>query len=361
MERKMRRGIVPNPTSDGSRRGVLLFLLLPALLLAASEGEASGPLSRVDTIPCHRAVPECRELVALGGGQSLPVFRTHPLSETNPSVVRAVIVVHGDNRNAHFAFETMFLAASWARVQDSTLIVSPHFQLASDGPGSNDATWTSRGWKRGTESNRLVPDGPTVSSYAAVDRIIRTLGDSTRFPNLGAVVVAGHSAGGQYVHRFAATSPVEDELPHLRFRYVVANPSTYLYIGPERATGDVGGFEIPDQRRCPDYDEWHYGLRNRAPYALRLTEEQLRDRLLNRDVLYLVGTGDVGTEALDMVCGAMLQGERRYHRGLNFFAYLNAFFPQHEHRLFEVPDVGHSSEGIYISAMGLESLFGRLH
>jgi hypothetical protein len=91
------------------------------------------------------------------------------------------------------------------------------------------------------ESNRLVPDGPTVSSYAAVDRIIRILGDSTRFPNLEAVVVAGHAAGGQYVHRFAATSPVEDELPHLRFRYIVANPSTYLYLGPERPAGDGRG------------------------------------------------------------------------------------------------------------------------
>jgi pimeloyl-ACP methyl ester carboxylesterase len=357
----MSRGTVPNPASGGRRRGVLLSLLLPALLLAASKSEASEPLSRVDTVPCRRAVPECRELVALGGGQFLPVFRTHPLSETNPSVVRAVIVVHGDNRNAHFAFETMFLAASWARVQDSTLIVSPHFQLAGVGPGPSEATWTSRGWKRGSESNRLVPDGTTVSSYAAVDRIVRILGDSTRFPNLEAIVVAGHSAGGQYAHRFAATSPVEDELPYLRFRYVVANPSTYLYIGPERPTGDGRGFEIPDQRRCSDYDEWHYGLKNRAPYAVRLTEEQIRDRLLNRDVIYLVGTGDVGTDALDMVCGAMLQGERRYQRGLNLFAYLNAFFPQHKHRLFEVPNVGHSSEGIYLSAMGLESLFGRLH
>jgi hypothetical protein len=77
-------------------------------------------------------------------------------------------------------------------------------------------------------------------------------------------------------------------------------------------------------------------------------------------VIYLVGTRDVGTQALDRVCGAMLQGGRRYHRGLSLFAYLNAFFPQHRHRLFEVPDVGHSSEGIYVSAIGRESLFGRL-
>jgi hypothetical protein len=190
-----------------------------------------------------------------------------------------------------------------------------------------------------------------------VDQLLRILGDSVQFPKLETVVVTGHSAGGQYTHRFAATSPVQEELTHLRFRYIVANPSTYLYIGPERATAGGGGFELPDRSACPDYNEWHYGFEERNPYALRLSEDGIRSRLLGRDVVYLVGTADLGTSSLDMSCGAMLQGERRYWRGLRLFAFLNTFFPLHPHQLFEVPGVAHSSRGVYTSSIGGLILF----
>jgi pimeloyl-ACP methyl ester carboxylesterase len=272
-------------------------------------------------------------------------------------VVRAVVVVHGAGRNPGYYFEMMVLAASWAGFRNGTLIISPHFQTRGDGPGSGEATWTTNGWKRGDESDPLVPSGGTVSSYGAVDRVLRLLGDSLRFPKLETVVVTGHSAGGQYTHRFAATSPVEEEISHLRFRYIVANPSTYLYIGPERRSARGEGFEVPDRSACPTYNRWHYGFEDRNPYALRLSEEGIRARLLGRDVIYLVGTADVGTAALDMSCGAMLQGERRYPRGLNLFAFLNTFFPGHPHQLFEIPGVAHSSQGMYTSPKGGEVLF----
>ena len=73
-----------------------------------------------------------------------------------------------------------------------------------------------------------------IGSYEAVDGVLGQLGNVNHFPNLTKVVVTGHSAGGQYTHRFAAGSRAEDLLPHLQFRYIVANPSTFLYLGPER-------------------------------------------------------------------------------------------------------------------------------
>ena len=49
----------------------------------------------------------------------------------------------------------------------------------------------------------------------------------------------GHSAGGQFTNRYAAGGAAEAMLaptrPDLAFRYVVANPSSYLYFSAERA------------------------------------------------------------------------------------------------------------------------------
>ncbi|MFC1662152.1 alpha/beta hydrolase, partial [Gemmatimonadota bacterium] len=219
-------------------------------------------------------------------------------------------------------------------------------------------TWTSNGWKRGDPSSSGHGSSEPVSSYGAVDRILETLGDSLRFPKLSRVVVTGHSAGGQYTHRFAAGSRVEEGLPHLRFRYVVANPSTYLYLGPERAGIGGGGFGLPDRGACPDYNSWHYGLEELNPYMQAMSLSEIRDRLVRRDVLYLVGDRDTGSDMLDMSCGAMLQGPNRYFRGLTLFAYMDTFYPTHGHDIHEVAGIGHSSRGVYTSAVGRAVLFG---
>lgn len=137
---------------------------------------------------------------------------------------------------------------------------------------------------------------------------------------------------------------------------MAVNPSTYLYLGPERASAE-GGFQIPDREACPDYNEWHYGLEDRNSYALRLTEEGTRDRLVSRDVVYMVGTADTGEAALDMTCGAMLQGEHRYARGLTLSQYMNAFYPENDHGLVEVAGVAHSSTLMYQSGKGRQVLF----
>jgi hypothetical protein len=136
----------------------------------------------------------------------------------------------------------------------------------------------------------------------------------------------------------------------------VANPSTYLYLRPERAT--EGGFALPDRGACPTYNTWHYGLEGRNSYASVLSEDGIRERLTARDVVYLVGTEDVGSSMLDVSCGAMLQGPNRFTRGVTLFSYLEAFFPQHQSQLFVVPGVAHSSSGIYNSAEGQAVLFG---
>ena len=119
-------------------------------------------------------------------------------------VTRAIIVVHGTNRNGNDYFERAVAAADAMGLEELTLVVAPTFQTIDDGPRSDEPYWTSGGWKRGHLSSSSGPT-PRVSSYAAIDRILGIVTDRTRFPAVEDVVVTGHSAGGQVAHRFAAT------------------------------------------------------------------------------------------------------------------------------------------------------------
>ena len=216
-------------------------------------------------VPCTFADSRCGERVEIADGLYLPVFSTHLLSEGHPGVSRGLIVVHGNERNADTYFESGILAVADARLTATTMVIAPRFQTNEDGPNPDEPFWSSAGWKRGNLSR---PEGPSprVSSYAALDRIVAGFLDAARFPAMREVVVTGHSAGGQVVHRFAASSRAEEEgRAGVAFRYVMANPSTYLYLGPEREN-QAGRFTVPGGG-CDDYDEWHYGLQDRNSYA----------------------------------------------------------------------------------------------
>ena len=334
---------------------------LPLILLTACGGGGgpTGPDEPIQLRPCTLAGAWCREKVPLGDGFFLPVYRSLPLLEGDTVVDRAIIVVHGSDRNPGAYFATMIGATERAGAMARTLVISPYFQTASDGADPDEPVWTSGGWKRGDQSNPIPSDPDGISSYEAVDRILAILGDSLLYPRLARVVVTGHSAGGQFTHRFAAGSRMEEALPHLRFRYLVANPSTYLYLGPERAgQGEDGGWGLPDRDACPDYNHWHYGMEDVNPYIGSQSPEGIRTRLTGRDVAYFVGDQDVGSDGLDVTCGAMLQGPTRLLRGVTVFDYLGVFFPEHRSRLFVVPGVAHSSSGIYNSSEGQAVLFG---
>lgn len=89
------------------------------------------------------------------------------------------------------------------------------------------------------------------------------------------MVLAGNSAGWQFVQRYAALSAVEDRVnaggARVRFTYVAANPSSYLYFDATRADAS-GRMRIPapaDAARCPDYNSYGYGLENPNAYAGR--------------------------------------------------------------------------------------------
>jgi hypothetical protein len=322
----------------------------------APGGGNSGalPLRVVPPRTCTAAGPACHERFEVNPGRFVRYYRSFEITRPNPQIRRVLIIVHGLDRNADSYFTTGILVAEARDALRETLVLAPRFQALDDNPTADEYYWATGGWARGHLS---LTGGPTprVSSYEVVDRILERLADPSVFPALDEIVVAGHSAGGQYVHRFASGSPVEHEIPRLRYRYVVANPSTFLYLGPERPDGE-GGFAVPDVAACPDYNFWHRGLEERNTYMNRLTPQEIRANLAGRDLRILLGTADTGSADLDMTCAGMLQGEHRYDRGLKIMAFMDAFFPGHGHRVYQVWGVGHSNRQMFTSLTGLQAI-----
>ena len=294
----------------------------------------------------------------IGSGVYLPVFGTHELSTGHEAVSRGLIVVHGNNRDPDSYFVSGVSAVSQGGATGTTAVVAPHFQTIDDGPESDEPYWSSPGWKRGNLSLSEGPS-PRVSSYAALDSIVRLFLNAGRFPALREIVVTGHSAGGQVLHRYAATSQVEEGARDgVSFRYVVANPSTYLYLGPERENLS-GDFTVPGGVGCDDYNEWHYGLEDRNSYAEALEADTIRAHLSRRDVRILIGDADTLSASLDQSCGANLQGVNRFVRGRTIVRFMEVLYAGgHGHIEMVVPGVGHSSRSMWTSPVGLESLFG---
>ncbi|MFH1267040.1 MAG: CRTAC1 family protein, partial [Planctomycetota bacterium] len=205
-----------------------------------------------------------------------------------------------------------------------------------------------------------------ISSFAVVDSLLLRLAGLN--PNLEDIVVGGHSAGGQFVNRYAAGNQVHETLlaAHgVNLRYLVSNPSCYLYFDAQRwVPGTEYQFAVPyDQLAvCANYDHYKYGLVETNEY-MNIGSAVLRANYAARPVTYLLGADDIDPFSgyLEKNCEAMLQGEFRLQRGLLYRAHLvDTFGPEvlPSHFFAVVPDVAHNQRGIFTSACGVHTLFG---
>jgi hypothetical protein len=307
--------------------------------------------------PCTFASPECTEWIVLGSGPARSlIYRTYSLDARNDAVTRALIVVHGMNRDADNYFRTALASAFLAGALEDTVVIAP--RIASNAGGScrdalaeNEVSWPCDVWRSGG----AAASNDKLTSFDFADEILRKLASRKAFPNLRSIVLSGHSAGGQFANRYSMGNRVHEKLG-VPVTYVVSNPSSYAYLDARRPEGS--GFEpYGDARNCTMYDVWPYGIKNRAGYTAAETDQQLIKQLISRPVIYLLGELDtLPLAGFDSSCPAMAQGSSRLARGQAWTSYVNGQFGA-RHKAVVAPACGHNARCMFTSDTALPVLF----
>jgi len=316
--------------------------------------------------PCTTATPPCTEWVALGGGSSHSlIYRNYALDAKNDKIARALIVVHGAGRDADNYYRTSMAAAFLAAALEDTLVIAPRFAsntgggrgACSDSLAPNEVNWSCNGdsWRSGGVSQ----SDARLTSYDFTDELLRKLARKDVFPNLKAIVVSGHSAGGQYVTRYEMANKVHDTLG-VPVTYVVSNPSSYAYLDtnrPRETAGDSVAQPFADGRNCTTYNHWPYGLEDRTGYTARIPDDLLKKQLAARPVTYLLGELDIlPLGGFDSSCPAMAQGPTRLARGQAFAKYVNKKYAA-QHKVVVVSLCGHNARCMFTAESALPLLF----
>src|SRR3954471_18081983 len=353
---------------------------LPLLLIAlvASAAAQSRPPATA-TSACTTATERCTEWVSLGSGPARSlIYRSRSLDARDENVRRALIMVHGTNRNADHYFSTAVTAAFLAGALDDSIVISPRIASASgsckDTLAANEVSWSCTGdsWRSGGSA----ASHPDLTSFDFVDAILKKLANKTQFPNLRAIVVAGHSAGGQFVARYQMANRVHETLG-VPVTYVVANPSSYAWpdatrplpvddAAPESAKGawetdkphtkfSYGAF---DASACARYNKWPAGLEDRtAGYTKGMSDEQLKKQLISRPATYLLSQVDtLPLGGFDSSCSAMAQGAMRRARGEAYVKFVNETLGA-KHAVQIAPECGHNDRCVYTTPEVLPVIF----
>jgi hypothetical protein len=297
--------------------------------------------------------------IRIGRGPDAGTLRyraSAPLDKPLPDAVdRVLVVVHGALRDADNYFEHAVAAAGeWAA---TTLIVVPQFLADVDLAGRQELGgdtlhWGVEGWKSGEPS--LGAAG--LSSFTAMDHLLGRL-TAPGFRPAGrklTVVIMGNSAGGQFVNRYAAVGRGPDLLEEqgIPVRFVVSNPSTYLYFTEYRPV------RVPDDTGV---NRWRYGFEDPPPYVSGGADEYLR-RYLARDVTIVLGREDRDNGALLLEVGsaAMAQGANRYDRGVKYYAHIMELAREDavRHRLIPLAGVGHAAGDVMAADETRQIMFG---
>lgn len=306
------------------------------------------------------------------------VYSTYALKKPNAAITRAFILVHGTGRNADHYFETATSAAFLSGALGNTIVIAPHFIADPDKPEANEAVWPNRGdsWRSGGMST----SNPTLSAFDFMDEIVRLVADKKNFPNLTKVVVAGHSAGGQFASRYEMANKIHGKLG-VEMSYVVANPSTYAWpsairpLGTGNADADSARNEPMgadgtkfnsnfaygpfDASKVPNYNQWPAGLENRTGYTAKMTDAELRKNLVERPTTYLLGQVDVlPLGGFDSSRVAMAQGPTRRARGEAFVKFLTDSLGAKPNMLI-VSECGHNDRCVFTTNDVFSAIFPR--
>jgi hypothetical protein len=323
----------------------------------------------------------------LGYFSSMGSFEDEDTLLQHQSLTHIYIIVHGSGRNADDYLCGGISSVSPGLMQTAVMVIAPWFPAPGDNTPDNSSIpdeqllrWNETGpihhtWRYGAES---MTDGVT-SSYQTMDVMVeRIMFDKHRFPNLQRIIVAGHSAGGQFTHRWILTSNSriwrdsetisDDEL--VPIRVVAANPRSFCYLDSRRynKNGELVEPTADCIANCPGYNQWEWGLETdgRVPmprHVRKQIEEHggdttwLTQNYGQRDVVYLAGELDV-LKVISECEDDDFQGEYRFERSKLYFDSLQEFYKSPTHHRLVVDGVNHEHCLMFQSEAGQQALFG---
>ncbi|ETS86981.1 hypothetical protein PFICI_00809 [Pestalotiopsis fici W106-1] len=293
------------------------------------------------------------------------------LVESN--VQRAVVIVHGLNRDPGTYMSNMLSALSQVTTDsnintDSVAIMAPYFPNGDDknygypwtdglksgrGSTTNALVWSGSQWSAGG-NNQYPYTSKNTSSYAVLDQVIQYFDNTTLFPNMKQIVIAGHSMGGQTVQRYAAIgAQLNTKSP---VSYWVANPNSYVWLSTDRPFSTAS---------CAAYDVYREGFTNFSTYPMTYATSlvaQGRSAILanfnSKAVNYARGTKDLGDDSSG--CAPGTTGSNRNER---FFNFIKAFPPSCPNPTggncdtVDFINSGHDGGAMMASSAGLARLF----
>lgn len=339
---------------------MLASTLTLALLLGATHAAAAAA-DKPAPAPAWQKV----QLGSAGATYPFPVYSNHALDGETAKIRRVLIIQHGRPRNG----DAYFLAAealmkAYGIDPAETLLLAPQFFTPAQTAKArlpDLPAWSGAGFAGGEDS---VDPPFSVSSFQVYDDLLEILTDRRRFPELRAIVLAGHSGGAVVVQQFAVLNRMDEKVraAGIEMRYVVANGSAYLYFTAERPQGD--GFALYDNSQCPTYNDHRYGFNKIVRYAANVTPADAHRRYMARNVVYLFGTEDTDPNhaSLDKSCAARAQGGHRLDRGRSYLRHERSLAAargiEDAHRSFEVVGVGHDQAVMFSSACAAQAVFG---
>jgi hypothetical protein len=361
------------------RKAVLLLLMIP--LLVSFAVLLGTPVSlNAESEKTSPQMCEKRMNVSVGSQQfAIPYCRSRALSDGHSTALRAVIVIQSSSLNTGDCYQWMWETVGRANKQNITVVYAPQFpvykDIAAHNLQNNVPVWEDSEWAVGGDSLKLSGARATqISSFEVIDKLIKAFYDRQKFPRLQHVVVVGQSAGGQFVNRYAITNGIHEEAARkgLRMRYVVMNPSHYLYLDNKRPSPVDTILRVPNamtifalnnylpaaehhdanSANCKNYNHYPKGLESLWSYPARRTLSTIKNNYKTRDARYLAGALDKerNSAGLSKKCSSDLQGFVRLTRANLYWKHLKDIYTNdisRYQRIVIVPGIGHGSENMF--------------
>ena len=146
-------------------------VLLAAVFIASTSVGAVTLSPTAAVAPCTTATEACVAWILHGKGPARTmVYSNYKLTERNDNIRRALIMVHGTNRNADHYFSTAVAAAFLAGALEDTIVVAPHLIINTDPKQTDEVVWPGGGdsWRSGGMS----PSHPELSSFDVADELL---------------------------------------------------------------------------------------------------------------------------------------------------------------------------------------------